>query len=179
MPPKAATGRRGKGSVAVGSNHPANIAAARKKANAVRAAPTRDSPRREAKTVANDWIAAQLLPLERVPVASIAPHDADIDTTVVVSREAKKSPVEDPLPAKKLSIPPLWNAWYSACCQALCFVGDGGALSGNCVMCGDERPGRKDIMLDPEQLAELERMPLSSFQRVAAFVSTQETKDLS
>jgi hypothetical protein len=107
MPPKAAAGRRGKGSVAVGSNHPANVAATRKKANAARAAPTRDSPRHEAKTVPNDWIAAQLLPLESIPVVSVAPHDADIDTTVVVLREAKKSPVEDPLPAKKLSIPPL------------------------------------------------------------------------
>jgi hypothetical protein len=51
MPPRAAASRRGKGSVAVGSNHPANVAAARKKANAARASPTRDSPRREAKAV--------------------------------------------------------------------------------------------------------------------------------
>ena len=51
MPPKAAACRRGKGSVAVGSNHPANVAAARKKANAAHASPARDSPRHEAKAV--------------------------------------------------------------------------------------------------------------------------------
>jgi hypothetical protein len=30
-------------------------------------------------------------------------------------------------------------------------------------MCGDECPGRKDVMLDPEQLAELERTPLLAY----------------
>ena len=174
MPPKAAAGRRGKGSVAVGLNHPANVAVARKKANAARAAPTRESPRREAKTVATDRIAAQLSPLERVPVASVAPHDAAIETTVVVLHEANKSPDDDPPPAKKLSIPPLWNAWYSTCCQALRFVGDGGALSGSCTMCGDECPGRKDVMLDPEQLSELERTPLLAYDAL-----TGTTKSMS
>ena len=89
MPPKVSGGRRGKqgSSVTVGSTHPANVAAARKKANVATSktapAPTRESPKRSAKTVANDRIAAQLSPHDGVPVASVAPHGAEINATVV------------------------------------------------------------------------------------------------
>ena len=136
MPPKAAAGRRGKkgSSVAVGATHPANVAAAKKKADVASNAATRVSPKRGAKTAANDRIAAQLSPHERVPVASVAPEDAEIDATVVAES------LTDP-PPEKLIIPPLWNAWYSSCCQVLCYVGDGGALVGKCALCGNGHPG--------------------------------------
>ena len=167
MPPKAAAKRRG---VTVGSTHPANIAAAKKKtdvASRAAAAPTRESPKRGAKTVANDRIAAQLSPPERVPVASVAPRGDEIDATVV----APCAGAAESSPPKKLSIPPLWNAWYSSCCQVLCYVGDGGALVGKCALCGDGRPGRKDVMLDPEQLEKLRATPCLSYDALTGMVS--------
>jgi hypothetical protein len=85
VPPQqvhAPQGRRpcGKGSsVTVGSTHPANVAAAKKQADfasRVAAVPTLESPKRGAKPVMDDRIAAQLLPHERVPVASVVPRGA-------------------------------------------------------------------------------------------------------
>ena len=147
MPPKVADARRGRGSVAVGSTHPAKVAAAKKKSASasgeVAAAPTRESPMRVSKSVASERIAAQLSPVTHVPVA----------VSVIVPRGAEESPKDTP--ARMLNLPPLWNAWYSSCCQVVHFVGDGGALVGKCASCGNGRPGRKDVMLDPEQLAEL------------------------
>ena len=122
MPPKVAAARHGQGSVAVGSTHPAKVAAAKKKSASasgeVAAARTRESPMRGAKSVASKRIAAQLSPIVQVPVA----------VSVIVPHDAKESPMD--LPARKLNLPPLWNAWYSTCCQVLHFVGDGGALVG-------------------------------------------------
>jgi len=168
MPPKAASKRRGAGSVTVGSNHPANMAAAKKKTDVARktdvasrdaAAPTRESPKRNAKTVASDKIAALLSPHERVPVASVARGDDEIDATVVAP-----APSLPPLP------PPTWNAWYSSCCRVLCYVGDGGALVGECAVCGDGNPGRISTMLDPEQVEMLTATPGLSFDALMGFV---------
>ena len=151
MPPKVAAARRGRGSVAVGSTHPAKVAAAKKKAASasgeVAAAPTRESPMRGAKSVASKRIAAQLSPVTHVPVA----------VSVIAPRGAEESPKDQAAIMPKL--PPLWNAWYSTCYRVLHFFGDGGALEGNCTSCGNGRPGRKDVMLDPEQLAELRTTP--------------------
>ncbi len=124
---------------------------------------------RGAKSVANKRIAAQLSPLERVPVASIASKGAKIGASVIVPRGAKQSP-ED-LPAKKLNMPPLWNACYSSCCQVLRFVGNGGALVGKCALCGNGRPRRRDVMLDPEQLAELRMTPRLLYDVLTGSVS--------
>jgi hypothetical protein len=104
MPPKVAAARHGRGSVAVGSTHPAKVAAAKKKSASasgeVAAAPTRGSPMRGAKSVASERIAAQLSPVARVPVA----------VSVIAPRGAEESPKD--LPAGKLNLPPLWNAWW-------------------------------------------------------------------
>jgi hypothetical protein len=163
MPPKVAAVRHGRGSVAVGSMHPAKVAAAKKKSASasgeVAAAPTRESPMRGAKSVASKRIAAQLSPVARVPVA----------VSVIAPRGAKESPKD--LPARKLNLPPLWNAWYSTCCQVLHFVGDGGVLVGKCALCGNGRPGRKDVMLDPKQLAELRTTPCLSYDVLTGSVS--------
>ena len=172
MPPKVAASRRGRGSsVTVGLTHPADVAAAKKQADVASRAvaaptrasravalPTRESPKRGAKNVANDRIAAQMSPHERVPVAMVAPPGAEIDATVIAPC-AGSDDSSTPLPPKNLSIPPLWNAWYSSCCQVLCYVNDGGALVGRCALCGNVQPGRKDVMLDPEQLEELRANP--------------------
>ena len=159
MPPKGAAARRGQQGdrVAVGSTRPAKnkVAAAKKKSASgsgeVAPAPTRASPVRVAKSVASDKIAAQLSPVARVPVAvsHIVPRTAEVST-------------ED-LSVRKLNLPPLWNAWYSTCCQVLHFVGDGGGLVGKCKLCGDHSPERKDVMLDPEQLAELRSTPCLTY----------------
>ena len=129
----------------------ADSAAAKKKAASasgeVAAAPTRESPMRGAKSLASERIATQLSPVARVPVA----------VSVIAPRGDEESPKDQAAITPKL--PPLWNAWYSTCCQVLHFVGDGGALVGNCASCGNGSPGRKDIMLDPEQLAELRTTP--------------------
>jgi hypothetical protein len=166
MPPKAAAGWRGKtgSSVAVGATHPANVAAAKKKADVASNAATRVSPKRGAKTAANDRIAAQLSPHERVPIASVAPEDAKIDATVIAES------LTDP-PPEKVIIPPLWNAWYSSCCQVLCYVGDGGTLVGKCALCGNGRPGRKNVMLNPEQVAELKAIPCLAYGALTGTVS--------
>ena len=171
MPPKAAAGRRGKGSVTVGSTHPAKVAAAKKKADVTSNAATRVSPKRGVKTAANDRIAAQLSPHERVPVASVARRGDEIDATVVALCAGAAESTTADLPPKNLDIPPLWNAWYSTCCHALCYVGDGGALLGKCAICGSGRPGRKDIMLDPEQVAELKATPCLSYDSLTGMVS--------
>jgi hypothetical protein len=163
MPPKVAATRRGRGSVAVGSTHPANVAAAKKKSASasgeVAAAPTCESPMCGAKSVASERIAAQLSPVARVPVA----------VSVIVPCGAEESPKDQP--TRMLNLPPLWNAWYSTCCQVLHFVGDGGALVGKCALCGNGRPGRKDVMLDPEQLAELRTTPCLVYDPLTGSVS--------
>ena len=171
MPPKAAAGRRGKGSVTVGSTHPAKVAAAKKKADVASNAATRVSPKRGAKTAANDRITAQLSPHERVPIASVASEDAEIDATVVAVSST------DP-PPEKLNIPPLWNAWYSSCCQVLRYYGDGGALVGRCALCGNGRPGRKDVMLDPEQMAELKAVPCLVYDALTGTVARHSSGGL-
>ena len=61
------------------------------------------------------------------------------------------------------SFPPLWNAWWCGGCPALHSVGDGGALVGGCTMCGDPRPVRNDVMLDPDQVAQLKETPGLSY----------------
>jgi hypothetical protein len=151
MPPKVAATRHGRGSVAVGSLHPAKVAATKKKSASasgeVTTAPTRESPMHGAKSVASERIAAQLSPVARVPVA----------VSVIAPCGAEESPKDQP--AMMLNLPPLWNAWYSTCCQVLCFVGDGGALVGKCALCGNGHPRRKVVMLDPKQLAELRTTP--------------------
>ncbi len=88
MPPKVATGQRGNGSVAVGSTHPANVAAAKKKAATTAtggdaAVLTRMPPPHDAKSVASARIAEQMSPPVRVPVASVAP--AMVETMPSVS----------------------------------------------------------------------------------------------
>jgi hypothetical protein len=175
MPPKVAAGwceKKGR-SVTVSSTHPANVATTKKKANVasrVATEPTRESPKCGAKTVANDWIAAQLLPHEYVPIATVAPQDAKINATVVAPCAGAAKSFTD-LPPKKLSIPPVWNAWYSSCCQVLCYVGDGGALVGKCALCRSVCPGRKDVMLNPEQVAELKVIPCLAYDALTGIVS--------
>jgi hypothetical protein len=163
MPPKVAAVRRGRGSVSVGATHPAKVAAAKKKSTSasgeVTTAPTRESPMRGAKSVVCERIAAQLSPVTHVPVA----------VSVIVPRGAEEPPKD--LPTRKLNLPPLWNAWYSTCCQVLHFVGDGGALVGKCALCGNDRPGRKDVMLDPEQLPELRATPRLMYNPLTGSVS--------
>ena len=122
------------------------------------------SPKRGAKTAANDRIAAQLSPHEHVPIASVAPEDAKIDATVVAES------LTDP-PPEKVIIPPLWNGWYSSCCQVLCYVGDGGTLVGKCALCGIGHPGRKNVMLNPEQVAELKAIPCLAYDALTGTVS--------
>ena len=76
MPPKFAAGWHGKGSVAVGSTHPAKFDAAT--SLVVAAVPTCESPMCGIKTVMNNRIAAhQLTPHKHVPVASIVPDGTD------------------------------------------------------------------------------------------------------
>jgi hypothetical protein len=73
MPPKVAAARHGRGSVAVGSTHPAKVAAAKKKSTSANGefavAPTCESSMRGAKSVASERIAAKQSPVVRVPVA--------------------------------------------------------------------------------------------------------------
>ncbi len=179
MPPKLAAGRRGKGSVTVGSTHPANVAAAKKKADATvggdaAATSTRTSPPRSAKSVASAKIAEQMSPSTRIPVASVAPAMAETTRGVSISfvGEPERSPKRaksgvrsvagdgNLIPAVSVpALPPLWNAWYSACCHVLTYVGDGGSLEGRCGMCGDARPSHEHTMLDPDQVAELKKSP--------------------
>ena len=64
---------------------------------------------------------------------------------------------------KVLVSPPPWNAWYSSCCHVPHYIDDGGALEGKCDMCVNIRPKGQDIMLDPDQLAELKKSPCLSF----------------
>ena len=105
--------------------------------------------------MASKRIAAQLFSAARVPVA-----------VPVIDDECPQD-----LPARKLNLPPLWNAWYSTCCQVLHFVGDGGALVGKCALCGNDHTGRKDVMLDPEQLAELRTTPCLLYNPLTGSVS--------
>ena len=137
MPPKF-VGRRGGARVAVGATHPAKLAAVAKKANAEGnndSVLPRTSPSRGAKTIANSRIhELASSPHDRVPVASMAstsskrakfdntmPHDdpqAELSHPNSASslpvEEEKETGVED-VP----SFPPLWNAWWSACCRAV------------------------------------------------------------
>jgi hypothetical protein len=138
-------------------------------------------PPRSVKTVTNTRIAKQLSSPEWVPVARVVPNEATIDAAIVVLRGAddEKSPKD--LPAKKLDMPPLWNAWYSSCCQVLHYIGDSGALNGKCLKCGNTkgcyvrpRPGRgvKEAPLFVLRLADGEYFP-PSFSRLVAFVSVR------
>ena len=184
MPPKIATAQRGNRSVAVGSTHPANVAAAKKKAAATTiggeaAVLTRTSPPRDAKSAASARITEQISPPVRVPVASVAPAMAETTPGVsisFVSDETERSPkraksgVSSVDGSQNLSpadcdpaFPPLWNAWYSACCRVVTYVGDGGVLKGKCGKCGNARPSRKHTMLDPDQIGKLEKTPTLSF----------------
>ncbi len=122
----------------------------------ISAASTWVSPSHSAKSIANTRITEKLSPRKRVPVASIAPKDATIDAAVIIPSGTDEKTPEDLL-AKKLDMPLLWNAWNSSCCRVLHYVGDGGALTGKCVLCRDAHPGRKDIILDPEQITELRK----------------------
>ena len=178
MPPKVAAGRRGNGSVAVGSTHPANVDAAKKKAATAvtggdTAVSTRTPPPRGAKSVASAGIAEQMSPLS-VPVASVAPamDETTPGVSIFVGDDTERSPKRaksgicsvdgsgNSCPAECVPmLPPLWNAWYSACCRILTYVGNGGALQGKCGMCGNARPSRQHTMLDPDQIAELKKAP--------------------
>ena len=89
--------------------------------------------KRGAKTVANDRISVQLSPHKRVPVASVVPLGAKINSTVIAPCDAAEQSHMD-VPPMKLNISPLWNARYSNCCQVLCYVGNGGALDGKCAL---------------------------------------------
>jgi hypothetical protein len=167
MPKRVIAGGCGKG------------AASKKKSGVT--ATTRESPSRSAKTAANDRIAvyARTAANERIAAqlnhperALTAPPGAEVDATIVIPTfpplGGMKSPVEETPLANKLDMPPLWNAWYSACCQVLHYVGDGGALTGSCVMCGGERPVRHYVMLDPDQVYELENTPFLAYNAMTA-----------
>ncbi len=184
MPPKVATGWRGNYSVSVGSTHPANVAATKKKAAATAtgsdaAVLTHMSPPRDAKSVASVRIAEQISPPVRVPVASVAPAMAETTPGVsisFVSDKTERSPKrakssvssvdgsQNLCPAEcEPMIPPLWNAWYSACCRIVTYVGDGGVLKGKCGKCGNACPLCKHTMLDPDQIGKLEKTPAFFF----------------
>ena len=182
---RACKDRSGKGSVAVAPTHPAKVAAAKKNAasgiNKIANSPTRTSPPRSVKTVTNTRIAKQLSSPEWVPVARVVPNEATIDAAIVVLRGANDEKSPKDLPAKKLDMPPLWNAWYSSCCQVLHYIGDSGALNGKCLKCGNTkgcyvrpRPGRgvKEAPLFVLRLADGEYFP-PSFSRLVAFVSVR------
>ncbi len=51
------------------------------------------------------------------------------------------------------------------------FVGDGDALVQKCTLCGNGRPGWKDVMLNPEQLAELRTTPHLMYDPLMGSVS--------
>ena len=180
MPPKF-VGRRGGARVAVGAMHPAKLAADAKKANAEGnndSVLPRTSPSRDAKTIANARIhKLASSPHEHVPVASVETSSkrAKIDTTtphdnpqahvnhphsgasLPVEEEKEKGGEDVP------SIPPLWNAWWSACCRAVHYVGDGGVLEGKCCKCDIINPKCQDVMQDPNQVDELKKTPGLSF----------------
>jgi hypothetical protein len=140
---------------------------------------TRTSPPHDAKSVASTRIAEQMSPPVRIPVASVALAMAETMPGVsisFVSDKTERSPKraksgvssldgsKNSCPAEcEPTIPPLWNAWYSACCRVLTYVGNGGALQGKCGMCDNACPSRKHTMLDPDQIAELKKAPALSF----------------
>ncbi len=179
MPPKVSASWHGKGSVVVGSTHPANFAAAKKKAATAAvgsdaAMSTHVSPSQNSKSVASAKIAKQMSPSLRIPVASVAPSMAETMPGVSVAfvgepeclpKRARSdvSSVDGAstlFPAESvLALPPLWNAWYSAYCRVLTYVGDGSALQGKCGMCGDARPSCQHTMQDLDQVAELKKSP--------------------
>ena len=101
MPPMVAATSHGRGRVAVGSTHPAKVAAAKKKSASasgeIAAAPTRESPMHGARSVVSKRIAVQLSPVVHVPVV----------VSVIVPHGAEESPKD--LPARMLNLPPLWN----------------------------------------------------------------------
>jgi hypothetical protein len=176
MPPKF-VGRRGGARVAVGATHPAKLAAVAKKANAEGnndSVLPRTSPSRGAKTIANARIHELASSQhERVPIASVAssskrakidnttPHDnpqahfnhPNLVASLPVEEEKEKGGEDVP------SFPPLWNAWCSACCRVVHYVGDGGVLEGKCCKCDNINPKRQDVMLDPDQVDELKKTP--------------------
>jgi len=185
MPPKSVA-RKGGARVTVGVTHPAKLTAAAKKANAAGknkndSVVPRTSPSRGAKTIAKARIHdLASSPHDRVSVASMAstsskrakldknmtPDDnpqaelshPDSASSLPVTEEKevgeKEAGVED-----VVSFPPLWNAWWSACCRAVHYVGDGGALEGRCSKCENVNPKRQDVMLDPDQVDKLKTNP--------------------
>jgi hypothetical protein len=126
----------------------------------------------------------------RVPVASVAPANAETTpgVSIFVGDDTERSPKRakrgdssvdgsgNSCPAEYLpTIPPLWNAWYLACCRVLTHVGDGGALQGKCGMCGNARPSRQHTMLDPDQIAELKKAPALSFDALMGVDAIRDT----
>ena len=121
----------------------------------------------------------QVLSQEHVPVASVAPNTAATTPGVTVAFDYSQHHCNDPsagdLPHDDIQggethveeevgvwlapLPPLWNAWWCGGCCTLHYVDNGGDLLGACVECGDSRPVRNDVMLDPNQVEQLKAMP--------------------
>ena len=104
---------------------------------------------RKAKTLANKRI-DEYYPSPRPPLASEAPHNANLTPGVTVGNIVPEMP-HNPIP------PPLWNAWWCQTCTSLHLVGDGGELIGECIKCQVRDPIRNHVMLDPDEI-ELVRM---------------------
>ena len=178
MPSKSVGRRPHTTRVAVGATPPAKLAAAAKKANAEGNKDSilpRTSPSCGAKTIANARIhELASSPHERVPVTSVASKRAKIDNTTppnnprphfyvpnlgaLLPVEEEKEKGGENVP----SFPPLWNAWWPACCRAVHYVGNGGVLEGKCHKCGNINPKRQDVMLNPDQVDELKNTPALS-----------------
>ena len=159
MPPKSLTRRGGARSVAVSATHPANVAAARIQAEAYAQmhAPVASVAPDSAKTMPGEAVLVDGgVACKLYPPACAPPCDDSL---------GRKSPPVEAGEGLGLapSFPPLWNAWWCGGCRALHSVGDGGALVGGCIMCGDARPVRNDVMLDPDQVAHLKETPGLSY----------------
>ncbi len=130
---------------------------------------------RGAKTFANSRIhELASSPHDRVPIASMASTSskrAKFDNTTPSDNpqadfshpnSAASLPVEEEKETggeDVPSFPPLWNAWWSACCRAVHYVGDGGDLEGKCCKCDNINPKRQDVMLDPDQVDKSKKTP--------------------
>ena len=155
MSPITRPSARGRSSstATVGKNHPAAAAARHRRPPLQRdgTTPCRTSPSRKAKTLANAKI-DDCFPSPRPPVATEAPHNAELTPGVTVGNVAPELP-NNPIP------PPLWNAWWCQTCTSLHLVGDGGALIGECIKCQVRDPIRNHVMLDPDEIEQVKKTP--------------------
>jgi hypothetical protein len=196
MPPNFRRGGAGGRSIVVGATHPATIATAAAKnkdaggGSALDVAPPQAPTRQTPPRVSNTAIArmrVDAIAMMHAATALVAPDWAEPTPGVSVvidgvGRQSGSPPSSPPsaggagplgsnAPPIETTLPPLWNAWWCGGCRALHFVGDGGALRGECIMCGHSHPVRNDGMLDPEQLAQLRATPGLSYDVAFAAVA--------